>query len=242
MKENLSKKVLDKIKEEDLKPISKSSFLLKNSILWIFGGLTMILGAVAVSVIIFILTTQEWSIYKQIGDGFFKFFFLVVPYFWFVIFTLFIFITYLNYKHTKFGYRHSFGMVVLVYFLATLVLGGVFYFAKVGGKMENLFSQKVPFYEVMVQHRQKVWQYPERGLLGGRIEKILPNGFLLLDINKEKWIVDTKDAKIYSIQELKTGNVVGIVGKELSKSLFKADSVRIRGLRRSTLIQQSERK
>ncbi len=230
MSEELSKKVLDKIKEGDLKPISKFNFLLKNYILWGFGVFTLILGALSVSVIIFMLTSQEWSIYKKIGSGFFNFFFLVVPYFWFILFSLFIVLAYFNYKYTKFGYRHSFKMVILVYFLLTLVLGGILYFAKVGRQLENLFAQKVPFYEVMVKHRQKVWQHPESGLLGGRIEKFLPNGFMIVDINNFNWLVDAKEAKFFGIKELKIGNVVGLTGEKIAEGLFRADIVKLKGI------------
>lgn len=230
MSEELSKKVLDKIKQEDLKPISKYNFLLKNYILWGFGVFTLILGSLAVSVIIFMLTSQEWGIYKQIGNGFFNFLFLVIPYFWFIVFALFVFITYLNYKHTKFGYRHSFKMVILVYFLLTLVLGGILYFVKVGDKMENLFVQKVPFYEMMTEHRQRVWQHPEIGLLGGRIEKFLPNGFMLIDIDNSSWLVDTKEAQFFGIRELKIGNNVGLTGEKIAEGLFKANTVKVKGV------------
>jgi len=57
---NLSKNVLEQIREEHLKPKPRWEFIMKNYFFWLFFALFAIAGSIAVSVTIFMITDHDW--------------------------------------------------------------------------------------------------------------------------------------------------------------------------------------
>ena len=58
-KENISKQVLEKIKDKKIKPKSKWEFLLKDYVWWFLGILALNIGGLAFSVIIYFLVNND---------------------------------------------------------------------------------------------------------------------------------------------------------------------------------------
>ena len=101
MSEKITKKVLEKIKKEEIKPEAKWKFLLKDYFVWALFALSIIVGALAVSVIIFGIKISDWGMYDKLAGGPVKFLIMTLSYFWLLIFVAFISVAYYNLKHTK---------------------------------------------------------------------------------------------------------------------------------------------
>ena len=69
MEKDISKDILNKIKEEDIKPKSKCSFIAKNVIFWAVFVLTLILGSLSTSIAIFMLRNNYWELHQKIGQS-----------------------------------------------------------------------------------------------------------------------------------------------------------------------------
>ena len=144
----ISQEVLNKIKDKNIKPKPKWKFLVREYLMWIFFGLAVFVGSLAVSIIIFILTHIGWS-----GHMFKLGFLLNIPYFWILILLIFLFLAYYNFKHTKNGYQYNPYMVVVLSVLISIVLGSVMYGLGQGEKMERMFYKGIPIYRQMI-HKQ----------------------------------------------------------------------------------------
>ena len=66
-KKSISKKILQKIRKEQIKPKPKWEFLLKNYVFWGAFILSIIVGGLASSVAIFRLVNNDWDIMHKLG-------------------------------------------------------------------------------------------------------------------------------------------------------------------------------
>ena len=81
---DLSKNVLKKIKEDKIEPKPKWIFSLRDLAFWAIFAISLVLGSISTSLIIFILRSNDWDLYKRLGHGLFKFVLITLPYFWLI--------------------------------------------------------------------------------------------------------------------------------------------------------------
>ena len=109
---NFDSNILERIKEDNLKPKPKWTFLFKDSVIWFFGALSLVFGALGVSVIIYLLKNNDWSLYNKLSGSFLEFILLTMPYFWILFLAIFILVIKYNIQHTKKGYKYSLPIIV----------------------------------------------------------------------------------------------------------------------------------
>ncbi len=125
---DISEKTFKKIEEENITPKARWRFLLKDYSIWLFFAIAVAVGAIAVSTIIFMLTTNDWDIYERLGRSFFEHIFFSMPYFWILIFLVFILVAYNDFKYTRLGYRYEMRLIILGSVAMSLFLGLVIFF------------------------------------------------------------------------------------------------------------------
>ncbi|MBU1152058.1 hypothetical protein KJ632_04520, partial [Patescibacteria group bacterium] len=103
--QKFAKNILKKIRDQHISPRPRWEFLLKDYTMWVAFGLCVIIGGIASSVTIFRLINSDWDVYERTGHSFASFAFESMPYFWILLFALFVVIAYLNFTHTKKGYK-----------------------------------------------------------------------------------------------------------------------------------------
>ena len=81
---NIPNQVLEKIK--NIRPTPRWQFLLRDYSVWILGAVSLALGSLSFSVVLFMLANNDWDIYSEISNSFFKFLLITLPYFWLVFF------------------------------------------------------------------------------------------------------------------------------------------------------------
>lgn len=178
---NISNEVLKKIKDSNIKPKPRWYFLTKNYFIWSIFGISIILGSFAFSMVLFIIKQLDWDIYQYIGDSFLKTVFISLPYLWLIFLILFTGVAYYNFIHTKRGYRFKFISILLISLTVSIILGTGLYFNGFSERLENVFSEKTPYYNRLVYTYKKQWMQPKRGLLAGTIiETELPENNLCL--------------------------------------------------------------
>lgn len=222
---DISKQVLQKIKEEKIAPEPRWKFLLKDYAVWVFFGVSILLGGLATAVIIFLTQNSGWDIYSQGQASWWKFVILNIPYFWFIFFVLFVFIAYYNFRHTTTGYRHRFFYILLFSVMCSVLLGTIAYGAGLGQKIEDVFYRRMPFYEQMMRHRQQVWQQPGRGFLVGEI-KVDEENIILLDPGRNEWILVFPSSTNFSVDNF-IGQKVRTLGKILEPGKFQIKMIEL---------------
>lgn len=199
---NITDNVLEEIKEK-LTPKPKWHFLLKNYVFWLFLIFAIFIGALAVTVMLFMLLDYDWDIFEYLERNFFTHVFFSFPYFWLAVLMLFLAIAYYGFRHTRRGYRYEISKVVIGGLLASFGIGGILFWYGLDSEIHEMFSKQVPFYNNLVYTKEDIWRFPDKGLLGGEIIGIKDReNFELRDFDGKTWqiqggVIDWPDDFIF---------------------------------------------
>jgi hypothetical protein len=109
----------------------------------------------------------------------------------------------------------------------SVIFGSFLYKSGFGQKLEMLAAKNMPFYQVLTNHRQMIWNQPDRGLLAGEVIMIDQNGqFNLVDLVEKKWRVVGDDIEFRRVEPLIIGRWVRIVGEKIDNDMFRAVQIR----------------
>ena len=224
---DLSKNVLRRIREAKARPYSKGRFLFRSSVIWTAFGMSVLLGSVASAVAIFQLMHAEWDLYQRLSHSLMGFALLVTPFFWLIFLWGFTGFAYYYFRRTDQGYRHSTAWVISASVVLSVICGGLLYATGLPERLETLFQDNVPFYRELQERKQKVWMSPGRGLLAGRIVKVIPGQKMQIeDLEGNIWVIDIADAiwrgRLRPAENLK----IKILGRMKEESRFVADEIR----------------
>lgn len=208
-KDNFSKNLIDKIKEEKIEPKPRWHFLLKNYVVWFSGLASLIFGSLATSVIIYLIKHNNWQLGQE-SEGLISFFLITLPYFWLLFLIIFILVIFYNLKHTKKGYKYKAVHIILVAILSSILLGEVFYLVGLGKKIDDVLGTRAPFYKEMFNPHLHYFCNPEKGRLSG-VLIIENNETALIDPSGNYWEIIFKDKKIIP-GTFSSGQIVNALG------------------------------
>jgi len=219
-------KLLAKIKDQKINPKPLWQFLLKDYIIWLAGLVSLLIGAAAISVMIYLFKFNDWEIYDQTKKSFLEFFVLTLPYFWFIFLGLFVFIISYNFQHTKKGYRYSTVLLAGASILSSIILGSIFYVAGLGERLDGILGSQAPFYDRVINRHIDFWSQPEEGRLSGLVVGLVEEGkFILIDRGQEEWLVSTENSQPYSNAIIVVGQPIRLLGEVIGDYAFRADKI-----------------
>ncbi|MFA6184441.1 MAG: hypothetical protein WC682_05095 [Parcubacteria group bacterium] len=220
-------KILKDIEQKKIKPKSRWLFLAEDYLLWAFFVLTTLVGALAVSVIIFIWADNDWDIYKYLEKDFFIYMLWSLPYFWFIVLVILSIIAYFNYIHTRKGYLLNPYGVVAIGLLGSIFLGWIFFVSGMGKSVDEILDDNVVYYNGSDKNKIFFWTNSNRGLLAGEIIELKDgSSLLIMDFNKERWQVMGDDTIWEKSATHKIGERIKIIGKIEKEGVFKAREIR----------------
>lgn len=210
---DLGKNILEKIKENHLKPKPRWEFLLKNYVMWAIFIIAILIGSQATGVIIFMAKHTDWQYHSAI-NGPAKEIMINLPYFWLIILATFAAVAYYNLKHTKKGYRYNPFVVFGASIIISIVLGlGIYTFGG-GENLEEIFYQRFPFYREMMRYQGKMMINPNDGRIAGVVIGVKDNLVIIEDFNGKIWEIVT------STPSFVPGQRVNIIGRMLPGQQF----------------------
>jgi hypothetical protein len=219
--------ILKRIEKEKICPKSRWHFLLKNYVIWIFLALFIALGSLAVSTILFIVTTHDWDVNDYLGKSFLSYVFISIPHFWILTFAILILLAYYSFSRTRYGYRQAVSRVFLGSFIASLFLGTGLFFCGINSQVHEFFSKNVPFYNSLIYYKEDIWDNPEKGLLSGRITGIKSkNEFELTDFKGKIWQVKGDDIIWPRNLVPASGTEIKLMGHWQTDDVFYGNAVR----------------
>ncbi len=228
---DVSKKTLEKIKNEHIYPKPRWYFLTRDYFIWIMFAITTLLGGIAFGMILFITSNLDWDIYKYLGISLSETVVTNLPYLWIALLIFFLFVTYYNFIHTRKGYRYQFIFIFLISLLVSILLGFGFYQYGWTEKVERQLRLKFPGYHNMVYTSEKQWMQPEKGLLSGTIKEFNPKSkyIRIKDYSNNEWKIDISQAVVrgnISITE-EEDLEIKVLGKKVTEDVFEAKEIRI---------------
>lgn len=224
---DFDQKLVAKMKEGGMAPKPRWHFLLKDSVIWASGTLSLLIGAAAVSIMIYLFQDNGWEVREQTHKSLWEFFLLTLPYFWIIFLGLFIFTLYYNLKHTKRGYRYPVWVIIVTSILVSVILGCFFALLGLGEQVDNILGERVPLYSQVVNRHMDFWFNPDEGRLAGIVTiKNDDNSFNIQDPRGDDWLV-VVNADGFSAVPLPINQPVDLIGRILAENQFQADVIRL---------------
>jgi hypothetical protein len=219
-------KLLEKIKEEKIAPKPRWTFLLKESVIWGAGSLSLLVGGLVTAVVIYFFRDNSLNVYQRMDGSFLKFIFFTLPYFWLIFLALFIFVLYYNLKHTGRGYRYSVAAVAIISILLSLVLGVIFFQLGAGRLIDDLLGERSPLYPQVFNQPIVFWNTPEEGRLTGLvISRISDSEFILWDIDRQEWRVVSEAGHYFLSGAVEANRPIRIIGVKIDDNIFEAREI-----------------
>ncbi len=231
MTKDLSKKVLEKIHEQELKPTPKWECLVKKYAWWFVLVIAVLFASLTIAVSLFLIKSTDWQIYLYLNKTRLGFVLDSLPYFWLGLFAVFIILGYFNYRHTSKGYRYRFSTIMIVALLIVGSLGGTMFAVGIGQTVENgVLSNFETYHKLGFEQDLKRWTQPNNGLLAGEIIDVEDRQKVKLeDFTGKQWnIVIKGNPKLPKDFHLiiKNGSRIRIIGVKVSEDIFEAHEVK----------------
>ena len=223
---DLNKKILNTIETKHITPKPRWQFVLKNNTLWVLVGIATLIGSFACAVILFILTDNDWDIFRFLDKSILETILIAAPYIWIGVLILILGITEVSVLYTKNGYKYTKRFIGIISIVVSVVLGIGLYFIGFGNILHKKLVDQIPWYENLVYTKQNEWYYPEKGLLSGTIATIGDNTFTIIAPDKSIWIITT-DAEVFEEEDLSVGLPVKLVGEQTGQKTFEVDDIRL---------------
>ena len=224
---DISKDIVRKIKEDEVRPYSRHYFFLKRSAIWLLFGLSVLLGSIAAGIAIFQLRYAEWDLYRHLGHSLIEFALLVFPCLWLVILIGFMGFAYYYFRHTEQGYRYSMLLIISLSVVLSITSGEILNTIGLTEKLETVFHEKVFFYKGLEDHKRKIWMSPGQGLLSGMITKIISEEKIQIeDLQGNYWIINVSGSVWRGRLKPVENQKIKIIGRMAGKNIFVADEIR----------------
>lgn len=225
-----SKKVLEKLKKDEIKQIPKIFFVFKNTLFWVFLVLSIILWSISLAISFEYLFNADWSLVARLWP--LKIFSIFAPVFWIVFLMMSVFSTYYNFRHTKKWYKYSFMLVFFSNLVLSIVLSLFFYFVWFNNIVETSFERSIPHYRSMlvkdkISRMEKVWQNEGLWLLLWKINRVWTKDFDLIDNNNKNWvIIIDNDTNLKTRADIIVWAKIKIIWEKIADDMFKAEEIR----------------
>ena len=222
MEHDLKTKVLEHIEKDHIKQRSKTYFSVKDKTFWVLGLVSVIIGSIAISVMIFVFNNSESDIYLITHDSFTDFLLSITPYIWIIVFAIFILVGYENFKHTNSGYKYSFGVVVFVSLIFNIVGGLILHTIGISEFIDRNVSFNTTMFKSFNDTRKDIWNRPERGVISGIIVSVDDDSsvFTIKDNNDKTWVIVSDLVPDIDLDLISTSSMVRLIGIRRGESII----------------------
>lgn len=211
----LKHSVFKTIEEQDVCPRSRWFFVCKETLMWVVWVLSVVVGALAVTVSLFVISRSQYALYEAAHDSFLKFFVSALPYVWIVLFGVMAYLAVTNLRHTKRGYRYSAWKVVASSIVLSLAGGAFLQLFGFGYIIDYKLGQEMKIYMSQEKVEMKLWQTPTDGRLIGRqvLRTTIPTSTVIFeDSMGTRWTLDVSELTPMDLNLLNSERKVRILG------------------------------
>ncbi len=222
MEENTEKKpesckgsVMQRIACGDVCPRSKAFFKTKEYLVWSLWGVSVILGALAVAVALFVVSYQKSGMYMHHGRGAVDFFIASLPFLWVGVLVTMVLLAAFHMRHTKRGYRYPLWLLTISSLVLSFAGGALLHLLGVGKTADYHLGQNMRMYTSQEKMEKKLWHSPMHGRLIGTQEAVAPlplKGATFTDVSGTVWQLDTSELSDTERQFLTNGMMVRLTG------------------------------
>lgn len=212
---DLKQTIFNKIESENVCPRSRLFFVCKETLVWILWVISVVVGALAVAVSLFVMSHKSYALYEATHENFFTFFVEALPYIWFVLFLIMAFTAVNNLRHTKRGYRYPIWLILSSSLVVSIVGGAALQLFGFGYTIDHNLGEQMKMYMSQEKLEKVLWQAPEDGRLIGRQmtnRTISSTSVMFEDSKGELWNLNVEELTDMDIMLLQSEKPVRVVG------------------------------
>lgn len=229
--------VLQRLERDSVHPRSRLFFQSRECLIWTLWFFTLLIGAVAVAVTLYVSMSVPYTLYEATHDNLLTAFISALPYVWILIFMLTVYLALVNLRHTKHGYRYQVYTLLVGSILLTVMVGTAMHTVGGGYVLDQTIGEMIAMYPSYERQRYVAWQKPEQGRLIGTLlphekststeQDFSDYEFVFADMHQELWQIDTSELRQNDIELLHTvgEQEVRLLGTSTSPGVFKVCGV-----------------
>ncbi|NCN11841.1 hypothetical protein GW937_00795 [Candidatus Kaiserbacteria bacterium] len=211
----LKNTVLQRIKAEKMSPRPRVFFRSRECAVWMLWLLSVVVGALAFSVSLFVVLHHQYAFYEASHSNFFTFMVETLPYVWIVTFAVMTYAAIYNIRHTKYGYRYPLWMIMASSVVLSFAGGSTLQFFGLGYTIDDVLGEHMSLYQSQNKFEQYLWQDPDDGRLVGRLRytTLSPTTTIIFeDINGGRWTIDISELVHSDLTALNSERLVKLLG------------------------------
>ncbi len=217
---SIATEILMRIESQSIKPTSRFRFICTEWGVWILWLTTIIFGAAALAVSIYVTMSANYAFYEATHENFLTFFIAVMPYVWVCLFFGMVYTAVFEMRNTKRGYRYSSSFIVISSLTLTVLGAVLLHCFGLGYTLDKKLGEQISMYMSMEKMEQKMWQNPEDGRLIGELIKIDNSGPNFFDSAGLIWQLSLSELTPLEISILQTGVPVKLFGTSTAEGIF----------------------
>jgi hypothetical protein len=223
----LKETLLHRIESENVCPKSKLFFQSRECLVWFLWMLSVVVGAFAVAVSLFVVIHHQYAFYEATHDNFFTFLVDALPYLWFMVFGLMAYVAVFNIRNTSHGYKYSVSIILGSSLVLSFAGGSALQLFGFGYSIDHILGSSMNSYMSQEKIEKKLWQEPAEGRLMGKqvFGTLAPTSTIIFeDISGNRWRMNITELPQRDINLLASEKTVKLIGKQISSpvSIFHA--------------------
>lgn len=206
----IANKVLDRMRRDEVRPLPSWRFTLHSVVTWIGFAVFALLGAHAVSVVLFLLSEHDWTELANFRGGPVWYALHAVPTVWLLLLVALLAGAYLDFRHTREGYRYRSFAVIGGLVAFSLLAGGTLHAVGVGRLTDRGLARRVPQYRQVAPRGLEIWDRPEEGRLVGMYVGEEDGRLVVRGPDGREWLVELRDGM--QVESLEPGMMLRVIG------------------------------
>lgn len=231
---DISKHVLEQIKDEGIKPRPRWQFVLMTVLLGIALVVAIIIGGLVTGLIYLKLFNVQWDYVSFAGEHGLPNILEVLPVIWIALLMLVLLLSVWAFERTENGYKYKPVWLVLAAIVLSAALGGVLFATKGAELFDELLMDNLPPYQEMEQRLEVRFHLPEMGILPGHVVEVESlTSMQLEDLREHVWEIQLVRPSFLPPKDftgLQEGSMVFVIGEKTDEDNFVAYDVRKRGI------------
>jgi hypothetical protein len=221
-----SEQLIQKIREAGIEPLPRSRFVWRRVLLWLSFAVSVVLGALAFSVILFAIQQTDFSLLQHLEHSRLELFLGLLPFLWLAFLAVFLLLAMYALRHSPRGYKLNLLRLAAYSAALSMVLGTAVFLGGGAQQLEESFALRVSQYESIQEKKMQLWSMPAAGYLSGTITVRGEGSLQLTDFNGQSWTIDYEAAFLPPVVQLIPDEQIKLIGEQVGESHFVASEIR----------------
>jgi hypothetical protein len=219
-------KILERIRAQHLKPLSKGYFKARNTAFWSLVATFIAALGVGFGMIIYSIRSTDLALLAKLELTTSQKVLFSFPIFWILACATVAVIAFINLRKTRQGYKVSARQFAVIAVLVAVGAGSILYALNVAQYLSNVASNTIPLYDTVVAPNTNRWLDPDHGLLSGTIRsRDSDESFTVRDAESALWYVTGTGILIPNGYRMQGGERIKIIGKRTGDDTFTAREI-----------------